>query len=801
MKTIRRAGYKMKNIKIKRWISIGVLSMMTLSACGTNATETTSVSSGGEAMEVGVVADNLHEKYATDEKYDYAEPKYDVARDENFVLQMGFDITSGQFDKYTELIDVFQDSALTQSVGAHCEWDSEKQVLTVMPPLSEPGSVYTSELDTNAPGNNPASVTLFDKGETKDWGNLQSYYMVQYVDLETGEALEKPIVTVFTVKHEIDRVPNVTMQLNENGLPQFSWEEVEGASNYYIMSISHSDEDGYQGGGMVLGNTTGTTWSPEDASHFRIYNVSEAERSEDYNIEEYGEGTEAILSDLETESYFCVIATSETGTSAISNAFATTDLAKQIPYTEEVGMNLEEDSNYADGFKDLPTHKWITMCDGKLVQRLINYDYENAQATTETWAEYEKEDMSDLKTVQVDIVKIPYTIEGTGFTGIGIVQNYNPDTLTADMADLKDRQEGLRNHAGTQDVNLQVDGSAGDYGNKETVDSMQMSETEYKITANSALSEYLATNMLAGENIIDLSYFPESVDQAMLTDAWSEAVYQNPLILGVSNASISDDGKVMYIEYDTDADIMKKKQKEIVAEVNKVVSEIITNEMTDLYKELAINQYLCDIAEYDMAALENAEENNFETVDEQFDDSFTPYGVLINKVGVCASYSGAFKLLADAAGLDSIVVTGYLDGDCPHAWNKVKIDGTWQIVDSTNNDNEQIFNALLNLSNSAADKVLVEDDRFVLDSVIYDYAAPDTENEYYHINNKYFTQDTIAEELATEIKNTGTSVLRTDYNLNDEEFDAIGQQVLEEYGADELAGYYWMGVIYITDDK
>ncbi|MCQ4691469.1 hypothetical protein NE575_19840, partial [Clostridium sp. SL.3.18] len=42
--------------------------------------------------------------------------------------------------------------------------------------------------------------------------------------------------------------------------------------------------------------------------------------------------------------------------------------------------------------------------------------------------------------------------------------------------------------------------------------------------------------------------------------------------------------------------------------------------------ELAINQYLCDTAEYDMDALDNAEKNNFETVDEQFNDSLTPYG-------------------------------------------------------------------------------------------------------------------------------------------------------------------------------
>ena len=64
---------------------------------------------------------------------------------------------------------------------------------------------------------------------------------------------------------------------------------------------------------------------------------------------------------------------------------------------------------------------------------------------------------------------------------------------------------------------------------------------------------------------------------------------------------------------------------------------------------------------------------------------------------MCASYSAAFKLLADSAGLESIVVTGYLDGSVPHAWNKVKLDDEWYIVDATNNDNEMITNALLNL--------------------------------------------------------------------------------------------------------
>ena len=54
----------------------------------------------------------------------------------------------------------------------------------------------------------------------------------------------------------------------------------------------------------------------------------------------------------------------------------------------------------------MPSYKWVTMCDGTLVQKIINYDFENAKATTETWGEYEKEDMSDLKVVEKTLSKV-----------------------------------------------------------------------------------------------------------------------------------------------------------------------------------------------------------------------------------------------------------------------------------------------------------------------------------------------------------------------------------------------------------
>ena len=66
---------------------------------------------------------------------------------------------------------------------------------------------------------------------------------------------------------------------------------------------------------------------------------------------------------------------------------------------------------------------------------------------------------------------------------------------------------------------------------------------------------------------------------------------------------------------------------------------------------------------------------------------------LANGSSVCAGYANLYKALADKLGLQSEVVNGYAKGysytegyvfpDTNHAWNAVRIDGTWHLLDST----------------------------------------------------------------------------------------------------------------------
>ena len=56
----------------------------------------------------------------------------------------------------------------------------------------------------------------------------------------------------------------------------------------------------------------------------------------------------------------------------------------------------------------------------------------------------------------------------------------------------------------------------------------------------------------------------------------------------------------------------------------------------------------------------------------------------------------------------------------------------------------------------------------------------------------------MAEELASLLAEDGQAVLRTDYDIDDEEFYDIAQQVADK-AQKSITGFYWMGVIHLEE--
>lgn len=70
----------------------------------------------------------------------------------------------------------------------------------------------------------------------------------------------------------------------------------------------------------------------------------------------------------------------------------------------------------------------------------------------------------------------------------------------------------------------------------------------------------------------------------------------------------------------------------------------------------------------------------------------SPEGVLKTRQAVCSGYADLYKALANAMGLDAVVIEGYAKGasyaigsksEVNHAWNAVKINQGWYLIDST----------------------------------------------------------------------------------------------------------------------
>jgi transglutaminase/protease-like cytokinesis protein 3 len=98
--------------------------------------------------------------------------------------------------------------------------------------------------------------------------------------------------------------------------------------------------------------------------------------------------------------------------------------------------------------------------------------------------------------------------------------------------------------------------------------------------------------------------------------------------------------------------------------------------MSEQDKVRAVHDYIINLADYDTKGVES------ESISEE---SHSPYGILVDKTGVCDGYAETACLILDRIGIECIKVLGTADG-IGHAWNIVKIDGKYYHMDITYDD-------------------------------------------------------------------------------------------------------------------
>lgn len=116
-------------------------------------------------------------------------------------------------------------------------------------------------------------------------------------------------------------------------------------------------------------------------------------------------------------------------------------------------------------------------------------------------------------------------------------------------------------------------------------------------------------------------------------------------------------------------------------DIAKLAFELTEEHTTEKEKVHALYTWLCENIAYDTKAYFSGDygDNTAETV-------------LRRKSGVCAGYANLFEAMTDELGIESEIVVGHSkgygfepgkEGGDLHAWNVVKVDGRWALLDAT----------------------------------------------------------------------------------------------------------------------
>ena len=250
-------------------------------------------------------------------------------------------------------------------------------------------------------------------------------------------------------------------------------------------------------------------------------------------------------------------------------------------------------------------------------------------------------------------------------------------------------------------------------------------DSPYPVYGSQDMVRYLAQSMIKHEDTVDLSAY-QLDDAAKAEDALLEAVTQNPYVVDVRSYGCVPES--CRIGYGYSAAAQAAIQEQLLTTSTSILAQTVDPSMSDADKVRAIDRWLTRNARYDdeaAALLAAHPEPGFDPPD-AYRYAWNASGVLLDGKGVCESYAEAFDLLANAAGVPTVVVSGYLDADhAPHAWNKVYVAGGWKAVDVTWDHGPPITTDYLMIDDSqfTGEAARTEDDQWMIDSLIPTYAT------------------------------------------------------------------------------
>lgn len=126
----------------------------------------------------------------------------------------------------------------------------------------------------------------------------------------------------------------------------------------------------------------------------------------------------------------------------------------------------------------------------------------------------------------------------------------------------------------------------------------------------------------------------------------------------------------------------RKTPKQYEKDVDALAKYLVSGGQTDIEKVRALFTWVATHINYDVDGFNSGNYGDLSVE-----------SVLASKKAVCAGYSNLLKALCLAAGFESEDIAGYAKGygykegdkftETDHAWNAVKVEGTWKLFDAT----------------------------------------------------------------------------------------------------------------------
>ncbi|WP_062384514.1 transglutaminase domain-containing protein [Demequina iriomotensis] len=211
----------------------------------------------------------------------------------------------------------------------------------------------------------------------------------------------------------------------------------------------------------------------------------------------------------------------------------------------------------------------------------------------------------------------------------------------------------------------------------------------YPVNGSTDLVRHLAAGMVAQDGTIDVTYWARADGDDAVEDAMREALSQNPYVFVQGWTTARSLARVTvqpgYVYDDAEAD--RRRVATATAVQHAIAVSGAATATTEARQVTAIHDYLASSASYDKAAFEAITRGEVDSA--LVARSQEAYGILVDGTAVCTGYAQAFLAMAHAVGLEAVEVTGsdsagLTGGD--HAWNKVRVDGRWMLVDVTWDD-------------------------------------------------------------------------------------------------------------------